>query len=176
MIANATASHRQQLIAQMQQPTPAPTSPPAAVPNDYWFMRQATPVAGQAVFDTNAVVAPGTTATDEPATAPQAATPTAEEEAMVAQLRAANADQSIADDHLKHIKTPEELLEDAQNAAAIRAAEAAAAAAKAQVTSDKQAAIMNLASNDDQNIATLARRARKEAQMDDGEVVISLHR
>jgi hypothetical protein len=176
MITNATASHRQQLIAQMQQPSNT-TTPQAqqAVPNDYWFMHQATPVAGQAVFDASTVVAPGTTTVSEPASAPHAATPTAEEEAMVAQLRAANNDQSIADDHLKHIKTPEELAEDAQKAAAERAAQTAAAATKAQVTSDKQAAIMNLASNDDLNVATLARQAHRDSQGDDGEVVISLH-
>ena len=180
MIANATAVHRQQLLAQMQQPSaPAPTQAQASVPNDYWFMHQATPVAGQAVFDASAVISPGATATSEPATAPRAATPTAEEEAMVAQLRAANDDQSIVNDHLKHIKTPEELAEDAQKAALQRAAEAQAAArataAKAQVTSDKQAAIMNLASNDDLDVATLARQAKRETQGDDGEVVISLH-
>ena len=180
MIANATAAHRQQLLAQMQQPSaPAPAQTQASVPNDYWFMHQAAPVPGQAIFDASAVITPGATATSEPAAAPRAATPTAEEEAMVAQLRAANDDQSIANDHLKHIKTPEELAEDAQKAALQRAAEAQAAAraaaAKAQVTSDKQAAIMNLASNDDLDVATLARQAKRETQGDDGEVVISLH-
>ena len=180
MIANATAAHRQQLLAQMQQPSaPSPVAGQPGVPNDYWFMHQAAPVPGQAIFDANAVITPGATATSEPAAAPRAATPTAEEEAMVAQLRAANDDQSIANDHLKHIKTPEELAEDAQKAALQRAAEAQAAAqaaaTKAQVTSDKQAAIMNLASNDDLDVATLARQAKRESISNDGEVVISLH-
>jgi hypothetical protein len=58
----------------------------------------------------------------------------------------------------------------AAEAAALQAAERQ----KAQVTSEKQAAIMDLARNDDQDIATLARRARTEMKPDDGEVVISL--
>ena len=46
---------------------------------------------------------------------------------------------------------------------------------KAQVTSEKEAAIMNLARNDDLDVATIARQAKKDVQSNDGEVVISLH-
>lgn len=182
MISNATNAHRQQIMAQMQQSGNDPSAVSqasgaagAAAPNDYWFMHQATPVPGQAVFDASAVISPGASTVSEPASAPRAATPTAEEEAMVAKLRAANEDQSTVNDHLKHIKTPEELAEEGRKMAAERVAEAAREAAKAQVTSDKRAAIMSLASNDDLDVATLARQARKETQSDDGEVIISLH-
>ncbi len=194
MMQNAAASHRQQLIAQLQQPgtqqTTISTQPPnqqpqntngapQQAPNDYWFMHQATPVAGQATFADSTVVTPGTAAANEPNQIPHAATPTADEEALVAKLKAANATQDVQNDHMKYIKTPEELAEDAraQAAAAAQAkAEAqAAAATKAQVTSDKQAAIINLASNDDLDVATIARQAHKQNEGDDGEVVISLH-
>ncbi len=186
MMQNAAASQRQQLLAQMQQVTapaqtqqPAPTSAQQQTPNDYWFMHQATPLTGQATFANSTVVAPGTAAANEPAQIPHAATPTADEEAFVAKLKAASATQDIQNDHMKHIKTPEELAEEAKTQAALTArakAEAqAAAAAKAQVTSDKQAAIMNLASNNDLDVATIARQAHKQNEGDDGEVVISLH-
>jgi hypothetical protein len=177
MITNAAVTHRQQLISQLQQPSiPAQTQQTAtpALPNDYWFMHQATPVAGQTIFDTSTVIAPGTATVNEPTFVPQAATPTEDEEALVAQLKAANSDQSIASDHMKHIKTTEELAEDAQKAAAEQAEIAAEQVIKAQVTSDKQAVIMNLARNDDFDVATLARQARKDTHSDDGEVVISL--
>lgn len=179
MMASAAATQRQHLIEQMRQPVtlqpPAPVAPAQTPPNDYWFMHQPqAPVAGQATFQNAAVVVPGTPVANEPPTAPQAATPTAEEQAMVEQLRAANTQQSQADDHLKHIKTPEQLAEEERAAAAERARLAAEKAQKAQVTSDKRAAIMNLASNDDLNVATLARQARIATQNDE-EVVISLH-
>ncbi|MCA9327051.1 PrgI family protein [Candidatus Saccharibacteria bacterium] len=175
MIQNAASSQRQQLIQQMQSPDPAPvatkqdapSSNAQAAQDDYWFMQQPgpTPTAGQATFTNSAVVAPG--AQDVPAIAPQAATPTAEEEALVEQFKSENSTDTIANDHLKHIKTPAQI-------AADEAAEAAEKARKAQVTSDKQAAIINLASNDDLDVATIARQARKDTTGDDGEVVISL--
>lgn len=184
MITDAAAAHRQQLIQQMQtQISPAvlpavPATTPTAQPNDYWFMHQAAPVAGQATFSSAAVVAPGTTAAAEPPSVPQAAAPTDAEEALLEKLKAENHSQTIANDHLKHIKTPAELLAEQQAAAQKQAAEIAAQQVaerqKAQVTSEKQAAIMDLARNDDQDIATLARRARTETKNDNGEVVISL--
>jgi hypothetical protein len=190
MITDAAAAHRQQIVQQMQtqtnpttpltMPLPGPTGAAAATaqPNDYWFMHQAAPVAGQATFSSAAVVAPGTAAAAEPPSVPQAAAPTDAEEALLEKLKAENHSQTIANDHLKHIKTPAELLAEQQAAAQKQAAEIAAQQVaerqKAQVTSEKQAAIMDLARNDDQNIATLARRARTETKNDDGEVVISL--
>jgi hypothetical protein len=180
MISTAAASHRQQIVQQLQTP-PAPvatTTTPAAPPNDYWFMHQPAAVSGQTVFSNATVVAPGTLAASEPPSVPQAAVPTEDEQALVDKLKAENHNQTIANDHLKHIKTPEELAEEQRALAAQKAAEAAALQAaerqKAQVTSEKQAAIMDLARNDDQDIATLARRARTEMKPDDGEVVISL--
>lgn len=181
MITDAAATHRQQLMAQLNQPAPAQPAQqaPQATPDNYWFMNQPTPasIPGQATFQSSAVVSPGATEDTEPAQAPQAVTPTAADEALVEQIKA-NAQQIVATDHMKHIKTPEELAEDARQQHALELAEQSRKTAeevlKAQVTSEKRAAIMNLASNDDLDVATLARQANKKPQSDDGEVVISL--
>lgn len=178
MMATAAAAQRQHLIAQMQQTPPAASPSTQAAtqttaPNDYWFMHQTASVAGQATFQST-VLTPGTSTTNEPALAPQAAAPTPEEAALVSKLKAANSQQSIADDHLKHIRTPEQIAEEERIQAAKRAKIAAEKAAKAQVTSDRRAAIINLANNDDLNVETLARQAHVAAQSDE-EVVISLH-
>ncbi len=180
MINASAAAHRQQLIAQMQQPAapqpqavvPAPTPAAAAAtqpPADYWFMQQPSVVpAGQAVFVDTPVIAPGP-APAQPLAAPQAATPTAEEEALVAKFKEENSSQSVAYGHMKTLKTPEQL---AAEAAVQRATDAAA---KPAVTPQDQAAIMNLANNDDLDVATIARQAHREVeQSDNGEVVISL--
>lgn len=189
MINASAAAHRQQIISQMQSATPVmATGPQAAAalpapqamlqtpmpqkqvdkPIDYWFMHPVSTVPGQATFVDASVVTPGASSAIAP-TVPQAAAPTPEEEALIAKFKAENSSMSAAYGHMKTIKTPEQLAEEA------RAAVAAAVAVKPQVTPEKQAAIMNLASNDDQDVATIARRAHKEVDhSDDGEVVISL--
>lgn len=161
MIDASAAAHRQQLIAQMQQP--ATTLPaPQQTPTNNWFM----PKGGtQAPFvDTTLAAPPAATATS----IPQAATPTAEEEALVKKFKEANSSMSAAYGHMKVVKTPEEIL-------AEDAARRAAATAKPAVTPDSQAAIMNLAQNDDLDVATIARQAKKAADENDDEIVISLH-
>lgn len=196
MINQAAVSQRQQLIEQMQ--APIPQSPPVATPApmpitnpapvtppqqaDYWFMHQTAPVAGQSTFASSAVLSPGTPAQTTPYSTPQASLPTEEETALLERLKAEELNQVAPTDHMKHIKTPEQLAEEARMIAAEQArlaaeksAEMARLQQKAQVTSEAHAAIMNLARNDDQDIATLARRARKEAHTDNDEVVISLH-
>jgi len=171
MIQASAAAHHQQLIAQMQQPlppTPAPPAVQAAQPNnDYWFMQQQQqPSApGQAAFVDAPVVTPGMNTQTEPLLAPHAAMPTPEEQAMVAKFKAENSSQSVAYGHLKTLKTPEQLAAEAR----------AEIAAKPPVTPINQAAIINLANNDDLSVATIARQAHEQAKQDsDGEVVISL--
>jgi hypothetical protein len=170
MINASAAAHREQLVAQMQSDAPMQAQPAAQTaqpPADYWFMHQPQAVPGQATFVDAPVVAPSTQA---PAlAAPQAVDPTAEEEALVEKLKAENSSMSAAYGHMKTLKTPEQL------AAEARAAAQAQAAAKPKVTPDKQAAIINLANNDDLDVATIARQAHKDVEQgDDGEVVISL--
>ncbi len=179
MIAASTAARHQQMLAQMQQQLPTPTpqvsTPPAATaaaqpPADYWFLQpQTTAAPGQATFVDPPLVTPGIPAPGLPI--PQAATPTAEEEALVSKLKQENASQTVAYGHLKTLKTPEQLI-----AEAAAAAHSAAPPAQPTVTPQTQAAIMNLANNDDLDVATIARQVHKEVeQEDDGEVIISLH-
>ena len=191
MMSKSADQHRQALLQQMKQApaqtppadqtpltttqTPQTETPPTSPQANYWFMQQqpAAPIPGQATFANTSVVAPGATEATQQGL-PQAATPTAEEEAFVAQ-HAQDASDNITNtySHLKTIKTPEQLAEE-QKRAAQQAPPAPSSKAKAQVTSEEQAAIMNLASNDDLDIATLARQAHKD-EGKDGEVVISLH-
>jgi hypothetical protein len=178
MINAAQAAHRQQLMSQMQNSSPvAPTalaSPPQSQqpqqPANYWFMNQPATVPGQSQFIDAPVVSPG--AQQMPQVVPQPAQPTPEEQAMVEHFKQENASQTLAYGHLKTVKTPEQL---AAEAAQERARLAAEAAAKPKVTPEDQAAIINLANNDDLDVATIARQARREVEEDDGEVIISLH-
>lgn len=162
---NASAqTKRQQLMAQLQDSATAVTQPaPTGPPNNYWFLQQPTPVPGQATFVDTPVVAPGV----EPITPaiPHAATPTAEEQAMVEKFKAESHGQSAVYGRMKTVLTPEELAEAA-------ASRPTPAPAKPTVTPQDQAAIMNLAQNDDLDVATIARQAHKQ-QDDDNEVVIS---
>lgn len=176
MITASAAAHRQQLLAQMQQPAPTATIPTPTrpmqtqqAPADYWFMNSATPAPGQAMFGNTPVVTPGDQ--DLPTLAPQAATPTAEEEALAAKLKAQHSHKDPSLGHLKTIKTPEELAAEART----RTAQAVPTVPKPTVTPDTQAVIMSLANNDDLDVATIARQAHKQTSHDDnGEVVISL--
>jgi hypothetical protein len=205
MITAAGTAYRQQLIAKMQQPSipppPAPQQPqpftpqPPVIPQppqqprqqqpvqqpvqaaqqtsaDYWFLQGQTPTVntpGQATFTNDPVVTPGQSAQTSQGL-PTAATPTAEEEALVEKLRTENSSSGMtaAYGHMKTLKTPEQLAAEAQAAAK-------AAPAKPPVTPDDQAAIINLANNDDLDVATIARQAHEQVSNDSGEVVISLH-
>jgi hypothetical protein len=167
MITASSTAHRNQLIAQMQQPSIAPQqAQPAMPPDNYWFMN--TSNAATPSNPSQPMPAP---VAATPQIQPQpviAATPTPEEEALVAKFKQQNESQSLAYGHLKTLKTPEQLAEEAR-------IQAAQNAAKPPVTPTSQAAIMNLASNDDLDVATIARQANKAAdESNNGEVVISL--
>lgn len=174
MINASAQTHRQQIIAQLQQPAVSVPKPQADAPQqppaDYWFLNQPAPVPGQATFVDAPVVTPGAQAL--PGGTPQAAVPTPEEEALVAKFKAENSSQTPAYGHMKMVRTPQEIAEDEarQRAAAAKAA----VVAKPSVTPKDQAAIINLAQNNDLDVATIARQARKQADDEDGEVVISL--
>ncbi|MBL8122446.1 PrgI family protein [Candidatus Saccharibacteria bacterium] len=203
MIVNAAAAQRQHLIQQMQAPvspvpqpsipitpTPQPAQPqPQTQPqqtNNYWFLPPPAQPRGTNISAISPVVAPGVTPAYALPIVPQAAVPTADEEALVEKFKAENVSQAVAEGHLKHVMTPAEIkaAEEAAKAevaaqeaeTALREAEEAAREmqTKAQVTSTKQAAIMSLASNDDLDVATLARQAKKDVASDDGEVVVTL--
>jgi hypothetical protein len=201
MMTKAAQDHRQQVINAMNQaqqpPAPAQPSqddiqsrttlPPVVHPtsttqpapaNNYWFMGQ-QPAAGNPVTQ---VVAPGMTEDAVPAAA-AAAEPTADEKALAERLREQNDTQQVSYAHL-HTIQPLSVQQAQAKARAAAAAEAAARAAEAQAEAQKAAsamtaqpdpAIIALASNNDLNVATLARQANRENQESADEVVISLH-
>jgi hypothetical protein len=167
MIQASSAAHRQKLVEQMRAPEPTtPIASPATAANpqppaDYWFLSQqdqatARPVdASSVVFANPTLVQPGAAQ----AIGPVAATPTASEEALGEQLLEQHqATQRSQNMHLKTI-----------NPVGTQPATPA-------VTAQSDAAILNLASNNDLDVATLARQAKKarEPETPDDEVVISL--
>lgn len=102
----------------------------------------------------------------------QAAEPTDTEESIIESVLANNVrEQAATQSHLKTIKTPAQLADEARITAATTASEQA----KAAMTVEKQAAIINLAKSNDLNIATLQRQADKTlGEEGNNEVVIPL--
>ena len=195
MMQRAADEQRQRLVMQMNaspQSTPAATPPQQTVttPNDYWFLNQPAsaqpPVPGQSSFGNGAVATPATTSqsqnmfsgTTTPAALPTATEPTDEEAAIIASHKPPDVATNSVNSHLKTIKTPQQLADEALQARAEAAREAAEKSAQqnqqAHMTTDRQADIMNLANNDDLNISTIARQASKHGDHDNDEVVISL--
>jgi hypothetical protein len=176
MITAQAQSHRQQLVAQLQQDDSVAVAAPATgtsnqpAPTNYWFLNQPTPVPGQATFVDSAVVTPGSK--DEPAAVPQAVNPTAEEAAMVEKFKAENSSMQAAYGHTKVVKP---LSEQTAAAPPQNPAPAVPPPASNRVTAKDTTAIMNLASNNDLNVATIAREANRKQGGDQDEVVISLH-
>lgn len=172
MINASTQAHRQQIIAQLNQPTSTTPTPAAgaSLPADYWFLNQPTeqPKLGkdEAVFTNSQVVVPGTS--DQAALVP-AANPTADEAALAEELKAKSGLPQISYGHMRTIQPI-----DAQKAAS----QAAPQPVVPKMTPQSDPAIINLASNNDLNVATIARQANKAHLSDEppgDEVVISLH-
>lgn len=152
MISQSNEAHRQQLISQMNSPTPSPAAAAPAQPRpaadqpapDYWFM------------------GPGG-GTNAPTTieAPQAASiPAADEAALTAELKSHSTAKPTPYGHLRTV----------QPLGSQPAAPPAPQAPAAPPPTDP--ALLSLATNDDLDVATLAREAKK-AKGDD-EVTISL--
>lgn len=182
MISAAGVARRQQVIAQMQHPETytAPTQQPAS-----WFM-QGQPAATGGYQTQASDSATSYTTQMLPAYGAQAAIPTPEEEALVPKLKAEHNSQTAAYGHLKTLKTPEQLVEEARSAktktqqvvnnkkAHKKQASQPKPPAEPPVTPQTQAVIMNLAHDNDKDIGTLARQAHQELN-EENEVVISLH-
>ncbi len=202
MIAASAKAHRQQIIDRMQESVAqAPVPPPPPAPtlqqtpqNNYWFLSeptQATPtVPTNAVTFNTQVVAPGTPVSNLPVTA---ANPTPDEESFIKQLKNEPAFSPNMHGHL-HVIQPLSAQQAQQQAqqqlAAQRGAQqpgqqaaqpsqtnpqAAGQMPAPKVTQQPDAAILDLARNDDLNVATLAREANKRKEAPQDEVVISLH-
>lgn len=184
MIDQSAKEHRDRLIKSLQQDTPP--QPAAPKPADYWFLNQPSPSASipsdMVTFNTQ-VVTPGATPTPS-STMPSAPTP--DEAHIVAELKE-HERLSPTSAYYGHMHTIQPLSQQSQPPAQPPmqpvpappvAGPAPVSAAPVQpppapVTPASQAAILQLASNDDLNVATLAREAERSTPQD--EVVIKLH-
>jgi hypothetical protein len=202
MIAASAKAHREDVLNKMREATPV--APPASSKplqstqpaNDYWFLNQ--PQAGAAIpqntvtFNTQ-VVAPGTAASNLPVTS---AMPTPDEEAFIREHESQPAFSPNTRGHLHVIQPLSEQARQGRGTGAqpsmpfttqpnpsvaqgqpagMPTAASAAASTQPPVTPPPDAAILDLAINDDLNVATIAREANKRKGSSDNEVVISLH-
>lgn len=178
---------------------PTPIAAPAAAqpiqtpqPQNYWFLSEPTQAAAATLpqdtvtFNTQ-IVAPGTPTAGGVVTA---ANPTPEEEAFVKQLKNEPAFSPNMHGHLHVIQPLSAQKAQAQSQAPAGSQlpvmapapvatgtnpQAATQAAVPPVTQQPDAAILELARNDDLNVATIAREAHKRKEPPQDEVVISLH-
>lgn len=188
---NSTAQHLDQLVqastqAHLNQAISGMRSDPATqqqTPQDYWFLNQPSPndnkpahvPSDYSTFQNQPVVAPGST---DDAIPDQAAT---EEEQAIGKRLAAEHDNQMehVSDHMKVIQ-PLHNPDGSLTAAALPPLPPVSIDGSVPPPVDNQRqttpnpAILGLASNDDLNVATIARQANQLSK-DDGEVVISLH-
>jgi hypothetical protein len=201
MIEASSKAHREQIMQRMQasdEPVSQPQvpaappaksmAPPMPLPpaprqgqqpaNNYWFLNQPTQGAttvptGVVTFNTQ-VVTPGMPIQDVPVVA--AAKPTPDDEALIKRI----AQQSAAPvDSYSHLHTLLPLSAQGQQTANTAPADAPSQNQQKTmppvVTHAPDPAIVDLASNDDLNVATIAREAHKRMEPPADEVVISLH-
>lgn len=147
MISASTASHRQETLENIKRLSAAP---PAPAPN-YWFMNQPAGQAGQ------------------PAAGPA---PTSEEQAVLERVKTEKAHPRDAYGNTK-VLAPSDQKSSGQTAQSPPAAGLPAGQAG---LANANPAILGLANNDDLNVATIARQAKREQQKQAGndEVIISL--
>lgn len=171
MLTASAEAHKAQLIASMQQPSPPQAQPASSQPTDYWFLNQPSLQnipQGSSVFGTSTVTPGSDDAVN--ATVP---TSTTDENAIIEELRQVAKDSQAESAHMATVLPLEE--QEKRQAAAQKAEVEAANASQTPVTAPPDTAILGLAHNDDLNIETIARQAKREQAKDDGEVVISLH-
>ncbi len=164
MMASAQA-HRQQVVSQLQQPAPMTKDKGsgAATPPDYWFLSQnqtAQVPEGFATVDSR-VVAPGQV--EQPTNMTQA---TPDEQALLEQLHAKEAAEQNGAPAYGHMRTVQPL-----------STQPIQVPPSPSVTAAPDPAILELATNDDLNVATIARQAEKARKKEPpkDEVVVSLH-
>lgn len=190
LVDESTKSRRQKVIDEMEQ---ASQTAQPATPNN-WFLDQpqsSNAPAGNAVTFNTQVVAPvlppapniqtqPQTTPTSPIQAPAPPSPPIDEDALVKELRARKQEAPMQSyySHLRNIMPLAEQQKANEEAAKIAAARATQEAAQASRQQPKpspkhQAALRQLAGNDDFNISTIAREAQRSDG--DGEVVIQLH-
>ncbi|HSX23974.1 MAG TPA: PrgI family protein [Candidatus Saccharimonadales bacterium] len=173
MINQSQQSHHQDLVSATRGDAPA-----ASQPADYWFMNQTNSASiptGNTAFSSGLTVAPGATSADN--VQPSADDTGTAEQQLLDQIHRENARPNPAYGHMRVL--------DPSGKAATKTTPPknpiAAAPNSTQPTgpvpssTEANPAILRLASNDDLNVATIAREANKQAQKPpDDEVVISL--
>ena len=171
MINASSRAHHQQLINTMNGVRAEQAAQSPVAPENYWFLNQAPtpPPNGQAVFAQAQVVQPGPVIDD--AAMPQ---PTAAEEALLDHIKAQT---STPQSYSAHMKTLQPLSARSATPTPVNQALTAVPIEPLKpMTPTPDPAILNLASNNDLNVATLAREAYKvkNPQSPQDEVVISL--
>ena len=177
MITASSQAHHQQLINTMNEvrAEPGPTAP--TVPENYWFLNPTPtpPPDGLAVFANSQIVRPGVI--ENQAVVPAAPIVTADETAVMERIIAQGKHQKPQTYYNAHLKTLRPLSAQAASPAPVAQAPAAVPIAPVKpMTPTPDPAILNLASNNDLDVATLAREAQKAKNRDSSqdEVVISL--
>ena len=164
MIQQSEQTHRQAVVQRMTAQQPVANNENQTQNADYWFMNQPEQPAdvkpGMATFDRNPLFAPGTQQ-QASQTVPQ----TADEQALLNKIHAKKSRPSTA---FGHLKTIQPIGKEQQSI------NAPVAQARAATPKPNNPDIIRLANNDDLNIATIAREAKRELHEGD-EVVISLH-
>lgn len=164
MIDASTQAHRQKIMARLQQDgATVPTSPTA----NGWFMSQPTAAAAPiATTMTNPNPIQPLTQFQQQAPAVPAVNPSAADESLISEhLRERQQAQQYSQSHMRNIVPDPAPQQPVQPQAASK-----------PVPAQPDAAILKLAGNNDLNVATLAREAKKAKAGDlDNEVVVTLH-
>ncbi|HUP26589.1 MAG TPA: PrgI family protein [Candidatus Limnocylindrales bacterium] len=184
MISQSELAHRQAVVATIQNNGTA-TTQAGQPPADYWFMNQPnqppTAPAGYATFSSNPVVFPGM---DDSQLPQAAAAPAISADAEKELLERVHHEKDNASQAYGHMKTLQPLSAGGSQAAQAKADDQQAVTTDPQGTDNREPdtsgasanpAILRLANNDDLNVATLAREAKKASPEPlDDEIVISL--
>jgi hypothetical protein len=188
MIDASAKAHRQQIISNLQQTQATPAAASAgqsSTGSGRWFLGQPTQptvaASQNAVTFSEQVVTPGTPAAALPIAS---ANPTTEEETLIKQLVQEVTKPTISYAHLHTIQPlsaappqsaapPASTVQATPLKPAVQPVSPPVQQAQAPVTQPQDAGILDLASNNDLNVATIAREAQKRRPQD--EVVISLH-
>lgn len=181
LINTAAAEYHKSLLNRMHGSAGAAPQASAALPSTDQPSAQQVTQSQSAQDQQQWFIPPATQTTSTVATpfgpsAVQAAEPTDAEESIIEEVVKENArEQTVSNSHLKTLKTPEQLAEEARVAAAAAVEKQKLAQAKDAMTAEKQAAIINLSKSNDLNIATLKRQADKTiGETETNEVVIPL--
>jgi len=178
MLAQSAQAQRDRIMTQMQQTTPpqqqndiTPTSNLLLTDNRPLYQPQASNITNNTVIPDPRIISSGT--------APDilASRSDQEEALLVEQLREHAQEQTMQYSHLPTVlplSEQEKIAKQKQTTQSV-VSQPPATPSPTPVTPDPDAAILELAQNDDWNISTIARQAKKAHGEEPDEVVISLH-